>query len=330
MTKIALLQGMDTTNSVFSKQDLEEIAEMGTVVVNSVSGKPKPSQVAEWIEGADIAVTSWGCPALDSRILDQAPNLKLVVHAAGTVKGVVTNELIARGIRMSSANDALGQGVAETALGLAIVSLKGIWPLRDNTRKGLWSEGKENIRELYGIHIGIIGAGKAGQHLIRLLSQFDVHILVYDPVCTDEQVRAMGAERVSLEYLLQQSDVVSIHAPSIPATYKMINGPRLKLMKDDAILINTARGNIVDEQALAEELGSGRLWACIDVTDPEPPAKDHPFRTLPNVILTPHIAGLTGNGRRRIGKYAVQELKRYLSGQPMQGEVDLRHLDILA
>lgn len=330
MTKIAMLQGMKMTRRVFSEQVLEEIRSLGTLVMNMGDGNPKPDQVAELIEGADVAITSWGCPALDKAILDRAPNLRFIAHAAGTVKGVVTQEVADRGIRVSSANDALGQGVAETALGLTIISLKGIWSLSQETRNGQWSEGIHRVKELYQINIGIVGAGKAGRHFIRLLRNFDVNILVYDPILTDEQVSAMGARRVSMERLMEESDVVSIHAPSIPATYKMINGPRLKLMKDGAILINTARGKIVDEEALAAELQTGRLWACIDVTDPEPPAKDHPFRSLSNVILTPHLAGQANNGRLRVGKYAADEVKAYLQGKPLDGEVNLQNLDVLA
>jgi phosphoglycerate dehydrogenase-like enzyme len=330
MTKIAMLQGMQVTRRVFSEQVLEEIRSLGTLVMNSAEGSPKPDLVAELIEGADVAITSWGVPVLDKAILDRAPNLRYITHAAGTVKGMVTPEVAARGIRVSSANDALGQGVAETALGLTIVSLKGIWSLSQDTRSGLWSEGKQRVKELYEIKIGIIGAGKAGQHFIRLLRNFDVDILVYDPVQTDEQIKALGASRVSLEQLMRESDVVSIHAPSIPATYKMINGSNLPLLKDGAILINTARGKILDEEALAAELQTGRIWACIDVTDPEPPVKDHPFRTLPNVILSPHLAGQTNNGRLRCGKYAVDELKAYLRGEPLAGEVNLQNLDVLA
>src|SRR5690606_8161349 len=128
------------------------------------------------------------------------------------------------------------------------------------------------IKDIHDVTIGIIGASKAGQHLIRLLQHFEVEVLVYDPVLGDAQIQALGAKRVSLEQLMSASDVISIHAPSIPATDKMINAERLGLMQDDAMLINTARGTNIDEQALIEELQTGRIRACLDVTEPEPPA----------------------------------------------------------
>lgn len=328
MKKIAVLSGKDITEQIFTKKQLDRLAEMGEVVENKDSGRPSAEQIAELIDGADYAITSWGCPAFTPEVLDRAPDLKAILHAAGSVKGIVIPEIAERGIRVSNATDALGQGVAETALGLTIVSLKNIWQLAQTMREGKWS--KHGVRELFDVTIGVIGAGRAGSHLIRLLRQFDVHILVYDPAQSDEHIKAMGAQRVSLEQLMRQSDVVSIHAPSIPQTEKMINKETLAWMKDDAVLINTARGTIIDEPALIEELTNGRLWACLDVTYPEPAAADHPFRSLPNVILTPHLAGAVANGKQRIGAYVVKEMESLQKGQPMHGEVDLSNLHVLA
>jgi phosphoglycerate dehydrogenase-like enzyme len=124
--------------------------------------------------------------------------------------------------------------------------------------------------------------------------------------------------------------VVTIHAPSIPSTDKLLNSITLALMKDDAVLINTARGTIIDENALVAELEKGRLFACLDVTDPEPPVTDHPFRKLPNVVLLPHIAGAVNNGLHRIGKYTVNEIIKFLNNENLKGEVTLNTIDKLA
>jgi phosphoglycerate dehydrogenase-like enzyme len=330
LRKIVLLHGNEITEEMYRKDQLDKIREMGEVSVNTQVGPPSQAQVAEMIEGAEVAFTSWGCPPLDKSVLDRAPGLKVILHAAGTVKGIVTPEVIARGIRVSSANDAIGQGVAETTLGLTIVSLKNIWQLANFTKDGEWAKGKAFVKDFYGVTIGIIGAGKAGRHYIRLLQSFNVQILVYDPLLTDEQAAEMGVVRVDLHKLMSESDVVSIHAPSLPETYKMINTNSLRWMKDNAVLINTARGDIIDEEALVAELRSGRIWACLDVTDPEPPCDDHPFRTLPNVILTPHIAGVVTNGLNRVTDYAIRDLELFLEGRLMNGEVDLQSLNVIA
>jgi len=321
MKNIVLLMNAKQRKNIFKQEDMEKLSEFGNITCNTEEEDPDQERAKELVKGANIIITSWGCPRLNKEILDQAPNLELIIHAAGSVKGIISDEVWKRGIRVSGSAQALGVGVAETALGFTITALKNMWGLSKNTREGKWSEGRDKVREVYGVTIGVISAGRAGTHYIKLMKNFDVRILLYDPFVDKEKAAELGVEKAELDELLKESDVVSIHAPSIPETYHMINAERLAMMKDDAVLINTARGSIIDEQALIAELEKGRLFACIDVTDPEPPAKEHPFRRLPNVILTPHIAGAVNNGLYRIGKYVVNEIRRYIKGEKMDGEV---------
>jgi phosphoglycerate dehydrogenase-like enzyme len=327
---IAMLQSMELTERMFKPEHLERLRQLGSLRMNPAMGHPTDDEAAQLAAGADILITSWGCPSLHAGILDHCPSLALIAHAAGTVKPIMSPAVIDRGIRVTSSNDALARGVAETTLGLTIVSLKNIWQLARNTREGEWDRQRELVRELYEVTIGVIGAGLSGAHYIRLLQQFEVKVLVYDPYRSESQIAEMGAVKVQLEQLLEQSDVVSIHAPSLPETRHLMNKDALLRMKDNAILINTARGSLIDEQALIEELRKGRLWACLDVTDPEPPDPSHPFRSLPNVTLIPHIAGSTNNGLYRIADYLVHEIERFRLGKPMRGEVDLTRLHVLA
>lgn len=327
---IAVLPEPRIQNNVFDERCWKGLERIGRVVRNEQQGMLQRDRLCELIEGADFAITSWGVPALTKEVLDRAPNLKAVIHAAGSVKPIVSPELWERGIRVSGGNGQLGIGVAETALGFTIASLKNMWRLTQSTRQGGWVDGRTQVRELYGLTVGVIGAGKAGQHYMRLMRHFDVNLLVCDPKLTAEQAETLGATKADLPELLSVSDVVSIHAPSIPSTYRMMNRERLALMKDEAILINTSRGSLIDEQALLEQLLAGRLFACLDVTDPEPPAPDHPLRGLPNCIITPHIAGAVNNGRKRLGQFAVEELRRLLAGEPLSGEVKVDHLELLA
>lgn len=328
--KIAVLPEPRIQQRIFGETHWKQLEAIATVVRNEREGAPSPETLKDVVAGADFAITSWGCSKLTHDILRKAPGLRAVVHAAGTVKGIVTPDLWERGIRVSSGNGPLGKGVAETALGLTIASLKQMWQLTQTTRGGGWHEGKDRIRELYEVTVGVIGAGQAGRHYIRLLRHFDVTVMLYDPVLTAAQAAELGAVKAELAEVLAESDVVSIHAPSIPETYRMFNRERLASMKDSAILINTARGSIVDEEALVEELRKGRLFACLDVTDPEPPASDHPFRSLPNCILTPHIAGAVNNGVKRIGQFAIDEVKRMLAGEKLEGEVKQEQMSVLA
>ncbi|MGO4500164.1 hydroxyacid dehydrogenase [Paenibacillus sp. 2RAB27] len=333
---LAIIPGMRITRRVFTPSQLEKLGRLSRrVTLNQEEGNPSPETVKRLIQGADAVITSWGCPPLDSELLAEAPDLRALLHAAGSVKTVVTPELWERGIQVTGAASMLSRGVAETTLGLTIASLKNMWQIIDYTRNKDWwgfqqDSVRSRIREMFGITIGVIGAGHAGRHYIKLLQGFDVKILLSDPTYTEVQAAELGAKLVPLEELLAAADVVAVMAPEIPETYQLLNEDRLGLMKDDAILINPARGSIIHEEALIRHLKLGRFFACLDVTEPEPPASDHPFRTLPNVVLTGHIAGAVNNGLLQIGKFITDEWERWVQGVPMEGRIDPVKLSFLA
>lgn len=328
--KIVVLANKDRQSQVFKKSHLDSLKTFGDVVINDGLEGPDEKSAAELVKGADIVISSWNCPKMTTAILKNAPGLKLLVHAAGSVKGTVSDELWARGIRVSGAAAALGKGVAETALGLTISMLKNVWNLSNVTRYGGWNANNDTVREIYDVTVGVIGAGYAGRHYIKLLQNFDVDILLFDPTLDLNQCEILGVKKVELNELMRNSDVVSIHAPSIPATHHLINKENLTIMKNRAILINTARGDIIDESALINELKLGRISACIDVTDPEPPIVSNELRNLPNVILTPHIAGSVNNGKKRIGDLVLSEIDSYLSDNTLQYEVKQKNLTTIA
>lgn len=326
--KIAMLMDRNTRSQVLDEETLRRFSSLGEIAVNETD-QNEPENAKKIIQGADIAVTSWGSPAMTEELLAQAPGLKLVLHAAGSVKPIVTDEMYARGIRIVSSACVLSSGVSETALGLTIACCKNFFALNQEIRQGGWSH--TGVTDLYGITVGIIGFGIAGSHFAELLSGFTVKVISFDLYVPEERMAALGAEKVSLEELLRRSDVVSLHAPSIDDTYHMINKDTLNQMKDGAILINTARGSLIDEEALIQALEQGKLkYACLDVTDPEPPAADSKLRTLPNCILTPHLAGQAGNGLRKIGLHCCQELERFLEKKPLTAEVTKDMLEKMA
>ncbi|MEV4076510.1 NAD(P)-dependent oxidoreductase [Nonomuraea fuscirosea] len=162
--------------------------------------------------------------------------------------------------------------------------------------------------------IGIIGASRIGRRVIELLRPFDLDVLVADPYLTED----LGVPHVGLDELFERCDVISVHAPALPETEHLVDAARLARMRDGATLINTARGALVDTGALTAELTSGRLYAVIDVTEPDPLPPDSPLYDLPNVLLTPHIAGSLGGELARIADLAVDELVRYAKGLPFE------------
>ncbi len=269
------------------------------------------------IKNVDGCITGWGTGAFNPGMLNLAPQLKIISHTAGSIKVMLKNvrdEIKKRDIIVTNATVSLGMGVAEFALGLMLMTMKRAWWLRELVTKGKWKV-EEEIRktcEPYGAVVGVIGASKVGRHFIKLLKNFELKkILVYDPYLTEADADNLGVEKVGLEELMSRSDVVSVHAPSTEQTKNMLNKTNLKLLKDGAVVINTARGAIVNEQDLTDELKTGRIIACLDVTEPEPPKPDSLLRTLPNVILTPHIAGAVHQNRLRNGKHIVDDLERF-------------------
>ncbi len=292
------------------------LAEFAEIVHHPGQEPATKADLLALLPGADACITSWDVARLDADVIAAAPRLRILAHMGGSVRRVVSDALWVRGIRVISAAPALGQDVAETTVGLIIVGVKRIWPLAQHVREGGWRETAWwPARELRGKVVGVVGGGNIGRHVIRLLAPFEPQVVLYDPYLPDEEAARLGVVKAELDDLLRRADVLTLHAPSLPETEHMIDARRLALMKDDALIVNTARGSLFDEAALVAELSKGRFFAFLDVTDPEPPAADSPLRTLPNVVVTPHLAGCIENCTR-MGEQAVEELRRFFAGEP--------------
>lgn len=291
--------------------------------------KVLPEEAAELLNGAEGCITCWGTPRLTAEVLAQTTTLRIAAHAAGSVKPVVSDAFWERGIVVTSAAAFIAVDVAQYAVGLMIVGCKNVFQSASYIATGKWGqpEGARRATELRGATVGIIAASHVGRNVLRLLKHFDVEALLHDPFCSPEQARKLGAEKVEVDDLFRRSDIVSVHAPSLPATHHIVNAARLALLKDGAILINTSRGSLVDEAALVAELRKNRLQAFLDVTDPEPPPPGSPLYGCPNLTLSPHIAGSSGRGRMKLTAQAVEELQRFFQGKPPQFPVTKEMLE---
>ncbi len=175
----------------------------------------------------------------------------------------------------------------------------------------------------YGSTVGIVSLGMIGRMVCRHLQRFDLHVLAYDPFATAQDAAELQVELCSLEDLFRRADLVSLHTPLLPETIGLITGEHLASMKPGACLINTARGAIVREAEMIEVLAQRPdLFALLDVTYPEPPQPGSLLYTLDNVVLTPHIAGSLDGECRRMGRIVVDELRRFVAGEPLQWSVD--------
>ncbi|WP_431034199.1 hydroxyacid dehydrogenase [Streptomyces sp. P6-2-1] len=293
---------------------------------------PGPAVAAALAE-AEVLLTCWGVPRLTADVLARAPKLRAVVHAAGTVKGFVTDACWERGLTVSSAAGANALPVAEYTLAAILFSGKRVLDSARGAREpGGRRDWHRELRDAgnYRRVVGLVGASRVGRRVLELLRPFDFDVLLHDPYVSEADAAALGARSVELAELCAHSSVVSVHAPELPSTHHLIGAAELAAMPDGATLINTSRGSLIDESALLAELGSGRLSAVLDVTDPEPPLPGSPFYTLPNVLLTPHVAGSLGNEVHRMADHAIDEVERWTRGEPFAEPVAAEELHLSA
>ncbi|MEV6283036.1 hydroxyacid dehydrogenase [Kribbella sp. NPDC051770] len=271
----------------------------------------------------DVLVTSWGGPQLTPELLAAAPRLKLVLYGAGSVRSIVTPDSWARGVRVTTANAVIAESVAEFTLAQVLYALKHGWRYVLGARtRGESLPRATNELGANGSVVGLLSLGATGRATARLLSRHDLVLQTYDPYVDPAVAAALGVRLVSLDELFATSDVVSLHAPVLDATRKLVSTDLLRSMKPDATLINTARGALIDEDALIAVLTERPdLFAVLDVTDPEPPLPGSPLFALPNIVVTPHLAGTLNTERRRHGRLMAEELARYVAGEPLQHEV---------
>lgn len=325
-----LAMSAEVADRVFAPDIRERLARSVELAPALLTGSLTGTEALAVLADAEILVTGWNCPPLTAEVLAHAPRLRALVHAAGSVKPVVTDALWDRGVVVSSAADANAGPVVAYTLAAITFAAKGAL----STAAG-YAAGWPPFTERTGADartVGIIGASRIGRGVIAALRASDAgwRVLLTDPYVTREEAAGLGVELVDLSELCRRSSIVSVHAPQLPETLGMVSEEMLKLIPDGGTVINTARGSLVDTEALARECGAGRLDAFLDVTDPEPLPAGHPLLTLPNVLVTPHVAGAQGSEVRRLGEFAVGEVERFLAGAPLRGRLRREELARLA
>jgi phosphoglycerate dehydrogenase-like enzyme len=283
-----------------------------------------PGVVTDWhlvdpaaLAQTEVIVSGWGCPAISAEVLELAPGLKAVVHQGGVASTQLPPGARTR-IRFSNAGDANATPVAEYTLAMILLANKDAFRatrLYQGEQTAIDREERFPLSGNFRRTVGIVGASRIGRKVIALLRPFDLRILVSDPTLDPQEAELLGVELVDLDHLMASSSVVSIHAPVLPSTFEMIGASQLGLLETGATLINTSRGELVDQNSLLADLRTGRINAILDVTTPDVLPPGHELYSMPNVVLTPHIAGSMGNELARLGEHVLAELDRYRSGQ---------------
>jgi len=271
----------------------------------------------------EVIVTTWGMPSLDLAFLRLLPRLKIVFYAAGSVRGFVTEASWKSGIRVVSASSANAIPAAEFSFAQIILCLKQAWPLAGWVRRErTFTRNFRQVPGTYGSTVGLLALGRIGRLVAGRLRTLDVKVIAYDPLADPIMARALGVRLCGLEEVFATANVVSCHLPLLPETHRFIRGTYFRAMRPGATFLNTARGGVVAEDELIAVLRERPdLTAVLDVTENEPPAADSPLYDLPNVVLTPHIAGCIGAECRRLGAAIAADVVHYVRGEPIANEV---------
>jgi phosphoglycerate dehydrogenase-like enzyme len=319
----ALLASQSAYTVVYPAAIRKELITLCSLKVDTVTPEDL-SLHAVALREVEFLFTTWGAPKLNSDTLALLPKLKAVFYAAGSIKGVVTDEFWARNIPICSAWAANAVPVTEFTFAQIILGLKQVhrYPaVMRAARARARPEHYENVGA-FGTTVGLVSLGQIGRRVAGMLRQLDVHVLAYDPFCPPHVAQELGVTLVSLEEVFARSRVVSLHAPWLKETEGLITGALLASMPLGGTFINTARGAIVNEPEMIAVLQArSDLTAVLDVTWPEPAPADSPLYDLPNVFLTPHVAGSEQGECARMARYMIDEYHRFLHGEPLRWSV---------
>lgn len=319
----------DNFDRFFPLKLIRRLEVAGEVVWNPWSRQFSIPELTDALVDTEVCLTGWHVPCLDHDLLQRADRLRLVAHLGGTVAPVASESLYGRGVRVCSGNSVMAKVVAEAILGYFLCGLRNVVHFdRSLHDEPGWLRDIERCRSLFGRTVGFVGLGSVGRALLDLLRPFGVTVLVYDPYLDRTALESWSfADQVDLEECLRSSDVVSVHAARTEETRNLMNADRLSRLRDGALLVNAARGAIIDEDALVAELESGRFSVVLDVFVEEPLPDDSPLRRMRNVILSPHISGVPSHSL--IGEAMVEEVERHIAGAELRHEIPVEQFRLM-
>lgn len=319
MNILVTMHECDEKEIYFPKETWDSLKQYGNVRVNDLGRPFTEEELAKYLTEVDICISHWWCPPFTEKVLKGADRLKLIAHAAGSVSPYVTDDVYRRRIKVCSANEIMAKFVAEGTLSYILAGLRQI-PLHDSRMKsgGIWEQYRSE--SLFGKKVGLIGFGTVGSILVQLLSPFNVQIRVFDPYLKEDSLVGMkNISSTTLDELLLWADIISIHASQTPETFHLLNAKKLSLIRRDALLVNTARGSLIDESTLALLLEQKRFFAVLDVFSEEPLPMGSPLRKSENAILIPHMAGKPSRENLTYGM--IDEIARFCKNEPLQYEI---------
>ncbi|NHN61715.1 C-terminal binding protein [Haloarcula sp. JP-Z28] len=289
--------------------------------VETIAAK-EPEAVARAVDGADALIVDAGTQ-VTAEVIEAADSLKVVGRAGIGMDNIAVRAAVAAGVTAVNVPDYSVEEVSTHTFALMLACLRRIPTFDRSVKRGEWKWAVgQPIRRLAGSTVGLVAFGKLASRFAAKLRGFDIDVIAYDPYAPEYRMGDLGVESVTLETLLGDSDIVSLHAPLTDETRGMIDADALDRMHDDALLVNTGRGGLVDEAALYDALISGDLGgAGLDVRKPEPPG-DSPLHDLDSVVCSPHVAWYSEESRVELTQTVAEDVIRVLRGEQPENPID--------
>ncbi len=308
--------------SFIPKEVRARLEQLADVEYNTLSRNFTPQELHDRLRDVDVALTGWGTTLFDETVLEGNNSLRLIAHTGGSVTPVMSDAAYDRGIRVISGNEMYAESVAESVIAYALAALRRIPEFLDRTRSGGWYRAGEVWEGLLDQTVGIIGFGMTSRHLFRMGKAFRLKFKVLEkPYLTPDVQAEYGFTTAPLEEIFSTCKIVSLHCGMTKSYYHLVNEKLLGMMPDGALLINTARGPVIDEQALIAELKRNRIRAVLDVYEEEPLPVNSELRQLPNALCVPHMGGPTFDRRRLITFALIEDIMRFAAGEKMNLEI---------
>lgn len=300
----------------FPPRHRDRIESLGSVTWNERDQNLSSNDLSEAIPGVDVLVTGWGSPEVTPAVLAEADDLALIAHTGGSVRSYVSAPVYDEGITVVSANDVMATYTAEHAFASVLSKLRAIPTLDADMKDGGYGADDVTIRSLHETEVGLIGLGTIGRTLLDHLRSFDVEVSIYDPYVDPSDLAEVEFARLTDFETALDSAVVSVHAARTPETIGMIDAEALATIPDGALFVNTARAELVEEEALLAELRSGRIDGAFDVYHDEPLPEGHELRSMDNVLLTPHVGG--SQIRAPLTEAILDDIERFACGDDVE------------
>ena len=310
----------DRGNSFATEKAMAELQKVGSVKRNMTGADLDADKLVEEAHDADVIVCTWGSLMFTKDVIDRLPNLKMIAYGGGSMANVVDDYAFERGIKVLTGNYIFAMSVAEGCLAYTLCALRELERYMRQVREGGWNENWTN-RGLFGKKIGIVGFGEISRNFVEMLKPFDMEILINSGHMTDDEAAKYGARTASREEIFETCDIVSLHMSLSEKTKGCINRELLEKLQPHALLVNTARGEVVDEEAMEDLLVQGRFYAALDVFGQEPLPVDSRLRKLPNAMLIPHLGGPTIDLREYIICSLAKDIKAFAEGKPLKNEI---------